>query len=101
MALTTDSVCVDVSTNGNERGVIFQVQACVYVWYWKVYGCFKCSINIKTCLWDNAKHKEADHKRLQIALGGLRKANFVLMFVVEETAYYSDWAVLIIGVITV
>lgn len=35
MALTTDSVHPDVSLEGNVRGFISQVQACVYVWYWK------------------------------------------------------------------
>lgn len=31
MALTTDSVCPDVSLEGNVIGFIYQVQACVYV----------------------------------------------------------------------
>ena len=35
MPLTTDSVCPDVSLEGNVRGFIYEVQACVYVWYWK------------------------------------------------------------------
>lgn len=95
MPLTTDSICLDVSLEGNVRGFIYQVQACVYVWYWEGKGRFKCSINIKMCLWHNAKHKEAEHKSAQIAQGitarkkRLWKSNFVLMFVLGETAYCS------------
>lgn len=50
------------------------------------------------CLWHNAKHKEAEYKSGQIALGitawekktkKKKKFNFVLMFVLDETSYYS------------
>lgn len=69
---------------------------------WSGQGRCKCSINIKMCLWHNAKHKEAEHKSAQIALGitarkKLRrkkpqKVFFVLIFVLLRLlAAYILW----------